>query len=156
MQTIDHFKEENRFLSNFWFMKNHIQHQDLSYPTVEHFFVAMKTTDLNARREIAAIERPGSVKKAGRELTLREDWEEIKRNVMRFGVERKFFDNPDLSQQLLATGNSILIEGNYWHDQTWGNCFCEEHEDEDGENALGIILMNTRLTLRAQQASVEQ
>lgn len=149
MQTIDSFKEEYRFLSNFWFLGTPIHHQNLHYPTVEHFFVAMKTTDIATREEIATIERPGAVKRAGRELTLRDDWEDIKRNVMRFGVERKFFDNADLGQRLLGTGNAILIEGNYWHDQTWGNCFCDKHAERDGENALGIILMNTRLTLLA-------
>lgn len=153
MKTIDHFREEHRFLSNFWFMPKPLAYQDNTYPTVEHFFVAMKTQNLDQRREIASIEKPGDVKKAGRELTLRDDWEGIKRNVMRFGVERKFFDNPDLAEQLLATGNAILIEGNYWHDQTWGNCFCEKCANVDGENALGIILMNTRLTLIAERSS---
>lgn len=58
MQTIDSFKEDYRFLSNFWFLKNPIRHHSLLYPTVEHFFVAMKTPDVSIREEIAAIERP--------------------------------------------------------------------------------------------------
>lgn len=109
----------------------------------------MKTTDLDQRRTIAQIEKPGAVKRAGRELNLRDDWDDIKYSVMRYAVEWKFQQNPDLAQQLLNTKNALLIEGNYWHDQTWGNCYCEEHTDQDGQNALGTILMNTRLTLLA-------
>lgn len=149
MEIIDSFKGDHRFLSNFWFFDNHIHYGNATYPTVEHFFVAMKTTDLDQRRTIAQIEKPGAVKRAGRELNLRDDWDDIKYSVMRYAVEWKFQQNPDLAQQLLNTKNALLIEGNYWHDQTWGNCYCEEHTDQDGQNALGTILMNTRLTLLA-------
>lgn len=149
MKIIDSFKDDYRFLSNFWFFGNRIAYRGITYPTVEHFFVAMKTTDLEQRCTIAKIEKPGAVKRAGRELTLRDDWEDIKYSVMRYGVEWKFQQNPFLTQQLLDTNNALLIEGNYWHDQTWGNCYYEEHADQDGQNALGTILMNTRLTLLA-------
>ena len=54
----------------------------------------------------------------------------------------KFMQNPELRDALLATGNSLLIEGNTWGDYFWGKV------NGHGENHLGLILMDVREKLK--------
>lgn len=147
MNIIDSFSGDYRFLSNFWILSTPIEFEGLAYPTTEHFFAAMKTADLKAREEISQAETPGRAKRLGRKVSLRGDWDEVRVEVMQWALKEKFSE-PRLRNQLAATGNSILIEGNHWHDQFWGNCTCEEHINDDGANVLGILLMNLRLNHR--------
>ena len=79
----------------------------------------------------------------GRHVTLRPDWEEVKVDVMREGLRHKF-KNPSLRAKLLATGNEELMEGNTWHDNTWGNCVCQKCQNIPGRNMLGMLLMELR------------
>ena len=62
---------------------------------------------------------------------------------MKFGLTEKF-RIPELREKLLATGNEELIEGNFWCDNTWGNCLCAECQDIPGRNMLGMLLMKVR------------
>lgn len=110
------------------------------YPSVEHAYVAAKTTDERLRQEIAQISTPGRVKRAGRALVLRPDWDKIKFSIMLELVTIKFQD-PALAAMLKATGDAHLIEGNTWNDTYWGVC------NGRGENMLGKILMYVRSTL---------
>jgi ribA/ribD-fused uncharacterized protein len=132
---IDSFKGENRFLSNFW--PAEVQLLGMKFPTVEHAYVAAKTTDLEKRAEIQKVSTAGQVKRLGRTLTLREDWDEIKLSVMEDLVRQKF-QHPELAALLLATGDQELVEGNTWGDTFWGVCF------DVGCNHLGLILMKVR------------
>jgi predicted NAD-dependent protein-ADP-ribosyltransferase YbiA (DUF1768 family) len=64
-------------------------------------------------------------------------------------VLRKFLDHPELAAELLETGEALLIEGNTWHDQIWGDCRCGRPEcAEPGLNLLGQILMSVREMVR--------
>lgn len=56
-------------------------------------------------------------------------------------VLAKFTQNPELLDKLKATGDAILIEGNYWHDTFWGVC------EGKGKNYLGKIIMKIRAEL---------
>ena len=60
----------------------------------------------------------------------------------------KFGQNNDLREKLFKTGDLLLVEGNYWHDNYWGDCFCDKCKGRKGENFLGRILMNVRTMLR--------
>lgn len=135
IQVIDNFQGGYRFLSNYWSSPMIIE--DLTYPTVEHAFQASKTLDREKRREISNMGTPYRAKQAGRKLVLRPKWEEIKVDIMLFYLRIKFQD-PHLKQQLLDTGDDILIEGNDWHDTFWGIC------NGVGENHLGKLLMQVR------------
>ena len=134
------YENEFEFLSNF--SKSEIILNGIIYPTVEHFFQAMKTKDPIQRAEIAAAPTPGKAKRLGRHVQLRSDWEEVKVDVMRQGLRLKFQD-PKLRTMLLATGDKELVEGNTWHDRTWGRCICEKCGGR-GENLLGKLLMELR------------
>ena len=142
------FDGENEFLSNFY--HSPIFYEGIVYPTNEHFFQAMKTLDLAERQRIANAETPGMAKRMGRNVLLRPDWEQVKVDVMRTGLMLKFTDAA-LAEKLLATGDEELVEGNWWHDQTWGSCFCPDHCRTPGRNLLGMLLMELRKELQYNQ-----
>jgi len=131
------------FLSNF----TNVPHGVHGYPTVEHFFVAMKTTDQEVRDQIKEEMSPGRVKRMGRKLVLRPDWDDIKMSVMEYALNIKFRTGTDLAQALMDTGDEHLCEHNGWHDNDWGDCFCNNCVDRPGLNNLGILLMKRRAVL---------
>lgn len=143
---ITEFDGKYAFLSNFFYAP--FVYDGIIYPTNEHFFQAMKTLDQEKRKQIAEAKTPGAAKRMGRQVQLREDWEQVKYTAMRVGVERKFDAHPGLAKKLIATGDAILIEGNSWHDNTWGSCFCSKCAAIAGKNWLGEILMERRKELK--------
>lgn len=151
--TIAEFKGKWSFLSNFdpspiqTTMPN--SSVRIEYPTAEHAFQANKSMSVKDRQRIASAPSASAAKKLGRSLTLRPDWDLVKYRVMEGVLALKFKQNPDLHDKLLDTGDAVLIEGNEWHDQIWGSCNCERHVYQQGQNALGILLMYHRLLLRA-------
>lgn len=136
---INSFDGEYRFLSNFH--DSPIQEGIVTYPTVEHYFQAQKTLDMEQRLMIARAATPGEAKKMGRQVTLRADWEDVKLDVMEKGLRMKFAI-PELRNKLLATGSEELVEGNWWGDTCWGVC------KGVGENNLGKLLMKIRSELQ--------
>lgn len=62
---------------------------------------------------------------------------------MRQLLMQKFAD-VNLRVKLLATEDEELVEGNYWHDNFWGNCSCPKCKDIQGKNVLGTLLMEER------------
>lgn len=114
-----------------------------TYATVEHYFQAMKTVDLTEREKLRLTHGPGTVKKMGRRVQLRTDWEAIKLQVMRTALMHKFEINNPMGECLLGTGDAWLVEGNNWGDRFWGAV------DGQGENWLGHLLMARRAELRA-------
>lgn len=139
---IDEFRGDYEFLSNFY--PSEVVSGGITYPTVEHFFQAMKTKDPVHRKTIASQPTPSKAKYQGRSVQLRDDWESIKIAVMRGGLWIKFRDPwTDLSTKLLDTGDNFLVEGNNWGDQFWGK------SGGEGQNWLGHLLMARRAELRA-------
>ena len=146
---IKKFDGEYAFLSNF--ALSPIVYEGIVYPTVEHAFQAAKTLDMTQRFEIANLETPGAAKRAGRQVKLREDWEEVKEQVMEDCLRAKFQD-PGLREQILLTGDEFLIEGTTWHDQYWGICTCDKCGG-NGRNRLGYLLMKIREEIRDEVLS---
>ena len=93
---------------------------------------------------------PGRAKQAGRRVELRDDWDDVKRDIMYDLVRRKFIEHEECRDWLLGTGNALIVEGNTWHDNYWGQCRCGSKECKrfQGKNALGRILMDIRAELR--------
>ena len=142
---INEFKGKYYFLSNF--SESLVSYDGLTYYNVEAAFQAAKTLDKNERIKFAREKNPSVVKKMGRKILLRPDWEEVKADIMYELVFTKFNSNPDLKKQLLETGTEELIEGNYWHDNIWGHCTCEKCKNKEHQNRLGKILMKVRSEL---------
>ena len=143
---IDVFDGEFAFLSNFY--SSPISDEDgIVYPTVEHYFQAMKSLDKSERFNIAIQPTPGKAKRCGRRVTLRPDWEQIKEDIMYEALQKKFADDL-LKEKLLATNDEYLEEGTTWHDNEWGVCHCLKCQDIVGKNKLGKLLMRVREEIR--------
>lgn len=136
---IDRFDGEYFFLSNF--EDSSITYDGITYKNAEAAFHAQKVFDTEKKKEFSNL-NPSEAKRLGRRVKLRSDWESVKVDIMTDLVRIKFLQNPDLKKKLLATGDEILIEGNWWNDQFWGVCKGE------GQNYLGRILMMIRKELR--------
>jgi len=145
------FKNELDFLSNFYPCA--IQWRGTFWPTVEHAFQAAKCAHPEDEEPIRKAPTPGIAKGMGRHVLLRPDWEKIKVDIMTDLVYRKFRyckhtqEAIPLSELLIETGQCPLEEGNYWHDNFWGNCYCKKCERIRGKNILGIILEEIRREL---------
>lgn len=107
------------------------------YKSSEHAYMAAKTTDENIRAYIAAQPTPGTAKKVGRSIPLRENWDDIRIHYMRIILESKFGDY-ELRERLDSTKGYELVEGNTWGDTFWGVC------NGKGQNNLGKLLMQIR------------
>jgi ribA/ribD-fused uncharacterized protein len=153
---IESFTGRWRFLSNFYPVE--IQYKGIKYPSVENFYVAMKIKEdqvinnkfmtlSDCQELISKIKNPSEVKKLGKSLKVRKDWDEIKLKIMEWGVNEKF-KNIDLAKMLLETGDEQLVEGNWWGDVYWGIC------NGKGENNLGKILMKIREKIKNKEESI--
>ncbi len=143
---INTFSGRWRFLSNFYPAK--IEYRGIIYPSVENFYVAMKIKEdqvidhkfisvQDCQEMISRIKDPSTVKKLGKVLKVRKDWDSVKLKIMEWAVNEKFKD-PELEKMLIDTGNEELVEGNWWNDTYWGVC------NGVGGNNLGKILMRVR------------
>lgn len=148
---IDSFSGKWFFLSNF--AHSEIIVQALTWPTVEHAYQAAKT---DVPEEIVAISRaktPGQAKRLGREATLHPDWDNAKDAVM-LRLLRIKFANEWMREHLLETGDQLLVEGNTWHDNYWGDCTCSRPTcASQGLNRLGELLMKVRDEIRGRSVA---
>lgn len=136
---ISGFHGAYRFLSNFYLVQ--VLYEGILYPSSEHAYQAAKTMDMEERLRISRLPTPALAKKAGKMLKLRPDWEMEKFQVM-LDILRIKFQDSDLRQKLLSTGEEELQENNTWGDRVWGIC------NGVGENHLGRLLMQVRGELR--------
>lgn len=161
---INKFEGRFRFLSNFYPCK--IEHKGIKYTSVEHYYVAMKVTEMqffdgvyytaaDFRELVSRIPNPGDVKKIGQRVKVRKDWDDKKLDFMNWAVREKFKDSV-LSDLILSTGDEEIIEGNFWHDRFWGVCSCHKCNNT-GDNNLGKILMAVRdeINLSNQKPLIE-
>lgn len=140
------FRNEFAFLSNFYHCQIIIliNGNETVVNSVEHAYQALKTTDQKKRMEIALASTPANAKRLGKEVDVREGWDEHKVELMEKLVRRKF-DDEFLALQLIATYPLDIVEENYWGDTFWGIC------KGIGKNHLGKILMKIRDELREEK-----
>lgn len=140
------FSKEHRFLSNFF--PCIVYKDDITYPTVEHFYQAMKSVDTDVHTRVACMNSPAEAKSFGKivsagQYSPRPDWPEVKLKIMTEGLVQKFAPRTKLANDLISTDGYLIIEGNNWGDNFWGVNF----ESVIGENKLGILLMRIRQKL---------
>lgn len=150
---IDDFRKYYFFLSNF--SKYATAYEGVVYPTSEHAYQAAKSLDPEVRKQFLESDKPRDAKNLGQEIERRRDWETVKYGIMKKVLFDKFSRHYDIQQKLLATGDAELVEGNTWHDNTWGNCTCDRCYDIEGQNMLGKALMEVRDMLKFQQVFEE-
>lgn len=142
-------REEYGEFSNFSY--HGIEMEGRWYPTVEHYFQAMKFPDHDHAEKIRSAANPKLAKQLGRtrDVPLRSDWEDVKLDIMRAGVRRKFTTHSKLRTLLIETGEEKLIEAAP-ADYFWG---CGK--SGSGQNWLGKILMEVREELLALEPKAE-
>jgi hypothetical protein len=142
---INSFNGEYRFLSNYYSCK--VRYGSIIFSSVENAFQAAKSLDTRDREHIKTLS-PGGAKRYGRNVKLRYHWDNVKIGIMLSLIKRKFSDKK-LAKKLIDTGDQELIEGNTWHDNYWGVCYCDRcstirKTKKFGKNVLGKILMDVR------------
>ena len=133
------------FLSNF--APYGILIDDEKWSSTEHYYQSSKFLDTQYRDEIKYSGSPDEAFKLSRIFAehVREDWDEIKFSVMKKAIEEKFSQHPKLAFLLLNTEDHELREHSH-KDAYWG-----DGGDGNGENKLGLILMETRESLKTQK-----
>ena len=118
------------------------------WKTVEHYFQAMKFEGTEYEDQVQQAYTPKQAKSLGRrrDFPLRDDWENVKDDIMYQGVLVKFQTHDDLRERLLLTGDAQLVESAP-SDYYWGS-----GADGSGLNKLGKILMQVRDELRVNNA----
>lgn len=112
--------------------------------------MAMKSKNPEWHKIIRNLEEPRDTKNLAKKViqkgllfetdnnfNLREDWEDVKLEIMEAILYLKFTQNPDLKEKLLETKGHIE-ERNDWYDVFWGTY------NGEGENHLGKLLMKIR------------
>lgn len=164
--------ESNAFLSNFYhkpFMAPDRFGKNREFQFSEQYFMYLKALafeDNGTADHIANHPelKPQDYKRLGRQLKHYDiygpNWEDTKVKTMTKAVFYKFQD-PQLRQKLLATGDAQLIEASPY-DRYWGaglnakdilaqNKFATTHYEVPGKNMLGAVLVGVRTNLQQKQ-----
>lgn len=150
MNTITEFFGRYRFLSNFYPAK--VDYMGLTFDSVEAAYQAAKFEDPEIHEAFVNLTASQAKKLGNRLSPIRDDWEEVKFDIM-LELVRKKFNNMFLQKQLLETKDAILEEGNTWGDKVWGIC---PPNSNNGKNWLGKILMQVREELQIKRANEAQ
>ena len=116
------------------------------YPTVEHFWQAAKfPTDapLQARIRAAPTVQEAHLLGQNPDAPLREDWDEVKGDVLLPALRAKFNAHVELREALLATGDKTIVnvDSDRWAGmQVSGGV-------SSGQNHVGLLLMQVRSEL---------
>jgi hypothetical protein len=118
------------------------------WPTVEHYFQAMRFEDPDLREAVRTAAHPRDAEKLAKKSRrrTRRDWKRVRTTVMTRAFYLKCRTHPEAAEALLATGERPILETSQY-DYFWG---CGR--DLRGENAYGQVLMAVRERLREEQA----
>lgn len=106
---------------------------------VEHLFYYITRKTEDERERIYACDNQ-SISVRAKNTKLRPDWDDIKIDFMKEMLRAKFHQGGrKLAQKLVDTGDIELLERNSWNSYFWG-----VDPDGNGENWLGILLMEVR------------
>lgn len=118
------------------------------WPTVEHYYQAQKFAAPIHQELIRCCLTPMKAKIIAYELSDqhgRNDWINIREQIMLEALKAKFEQHPDIASKLLSSGDRKLIELTE-KDDFWG-----DSGDGSGQNRLGQLLMQVRAEIRQQR-----
>lgn len=120
--------------------------EGISYASVENFYQAMKTDDVETRQYIASLP-PRKSKTEIRKFPIKEAWNIAEKlRIMEFALNHKFTLKSSWGKRLLETEDEDIIEYNNWGDVFWG----VDIEEGAGRNELGKLLMKRRNELNLE------
>jgi predicted NAD-dependent protein-ADP-ribosyltransferase YbiA (DUF1768 family) len=121
--------------------------EGIAYASVENFYQAMKTDDLELREKISFLS-PRQSKTEMHKHPVRGGWTmDEKMRVMEFALNHKFTLTTSWGKKLLETGDEDIIEWNNWGDTFFG----VDVDTEIGRNELGKLLMKIRRQLLCEK-----
>jgi ribA/ribD-fused uncharacterized protein len=134
------------------FAKYPIKLKDKIWPTTEHYFQAQKFANTPHEETMRNVKTAAEVAKAGRDrsLPLRQDWNEVKEQVMEEALVAKFTQHSQLKKVLLDTKNAVLVE------HTSNDSYWADGGDGSGQNRLGFLLMKIRTAFRDEAEKKNQ
>jgi len=155
-ETNTHIYFWGSFLSNFYPVKMKFAGIDFHTSEQLYMFVKAKYFEDEAMAQMIADrgQDPKDAKAFGRKVEgfNDEEWADVREDMMYIACQRKFMDK-NLFEQLLATGEKVLVEGSPV-DKIWGvglKYDSQEILDEEnwnGLNLLGKVLMRVREDIR--------
>jgi len=110
------------------------------WQTVEHYFQSMKSEDFFEQEAIRFSLNPKEAKKLSSKIKIRDDWEQIKYDIMLKALRAKFREE-DMKQLLLSTKERLIYSDNPF-DLVWGTG--KLGNVGTGQNLLGEALMEVR------------
>lgn len=135
------------YMSNFYWSRMYIDGK--SYLHVEGYYQSQKFSGINeaVAEQIRNTSNAMDTKRISQRNPLTQqqlhEWDNgRKQAVMKRGLMCKFLSNTRLLNELLSTGETVLVEDSLW-DSYWG---CGR--DGNGTNMLGKTLMEVRTILR--------
>lgn len=137
-KIITEFRGDTRWLSNF--APCEVVFCGDTYPSTENAYQAAKTLIEDERKFFTEC-NAYQAKEAGKEVTMRDDWDNVKLKVM-LNLNRQKYSQEPFRTKLLSTGKAEIQEGNDWGDTYWGIC------EGVGANNLGKIIMQIRSELQ--------
>lgn len=131
--------------------------RDKVFPTAEHWMMWQKAQvmgDQDCAVLILSAETPSDAKKLGAKVKPYSDvlWNQVREQLVYVGIREKFMQNPELAEDLLATGSSVLAEASPY-DHVWGVGLSADDPAFSnptkwkGSNLLGRVLMRVRADL---------
>ncbi|MCP4595648.1 NADAR family protein [Neptuniibacter sp.] len=116
------------------------------WPSVEHYYQAMKFGDPKYVEKIRQAANPDEAAKLGKSRwhKKRKDWDKVKVTFMTRGTYIKCRTYPEIAEMLMNTGDLHITEVSQY-DYFWG---CGR--DTRGTNAFGTMLMDIRNKLREE------
>jgi len=126
-----------------------VPYQVVTYKSAESAFQAQKCASEFVKNKFTDLDG-FQARELGRKVKLASDWDQVKMTIMHDILMAKFSNNDELHDQLLATGDSELIEHAPWERYSfWGI------GKEGGLNNTGHLLMQIRNELREFQLFYE-
>ena len=123
-------------------IKMEVDGKTYEFPTVEHYYQAMKFYASDERFEtIRKLKNPDDArvitKKPEYKVNRRSDFDENKFAIMEKGLYAKFEQNPQAAELLKATGDAMLIK-------SCPVCYKCGFGEGSGQNRIGKTLMQIR------------
>jgi ribA/ribD-fused uncharacterized protein len=156
----DESKGPHRNFSN---MSAHpIEIEGVKYPTVEHYFQAMKAKEFDDQEvfdKIVKAKTPKAAKALGKKVKnfVTEVWDAKRDEIMEKALRAKFVQHPELRKELMETEDKLIGEADP-RDTYWGIGTSMDLEKSKtpskwrGQNKLGKMLMVLRSDFKQESS----